>query len=562
MTNTLPPDQKLLLDDILPRLGKVEDRSGLLRFMAEILKTLLRRQGDAQFLTTIQDAFAAGLPGLAFQEQKELAAEVIQVVITKRPEIALAWQKLHGLPPRQPPAAAPAAPAAPRPEPQAPAAAPPQRRAADQPPMEMPPPLPAEADGFPYQQAELFVAGQLGDMLDKRLALMRVPLPAIPSIAWSSDQPFFLFVPAFAEVVKAFIGGPILRLCRDGLEKRVLGRVDHAVLTQPDRQTAFWDEVREHVVKVVDERLTKLATHHKAAEAKSAAAAKGGGEGKADFRIVEMPVTRPRTYNILGVEFSLGQVTTTKRVKVRIPPPNKLEPEETKAIELIDELRRAAAQANLDLPHTADFQFLRTLLNFNTRLFTQTRDELVGLAGHEDTSSGFLDERLTAADKSFTNFLTDVLVMMMFTRCGDTSFRLAQFHAVCVGSARDKTAMIARRPFIPGELARRPHELAVQLREALRRRLHVDAVLGSVERLLDCYKVMGRNLFGQELEEARGVIAAFPMAFAADSEAATFATISKLVIATISGEQPDRSICLMRVGQAYDRIGRKAPATA
>lgn len=551
MTDALPADQRLLLDDVLSRLAKVEDSPALLRFMAEILKTLLRRQGDATFLATIQDAFAAGLPGLGFAEQKGLAAEVIQVVITKRPEIALAWQKIHGQPPRQPPAPV----AAPVPAPA------PLRRAADL-PMEMPPPLPPEADDYAFTQAEAFVAAQLGDALDKRLALMRVPLPAIPSAAWCLDQPFFLFVPQFAAITKAFVTGPILRRCRDGLEKRVLSRIDHEILTKPDRQAAFWGEVRELVWKVIDESLTKLATHLKAAEAKQAAIARTGNEGKEGFKLVDKAVTKPRNYNILGVEFALGKVTTTEKVKIKVPPPYKLEPNEIEAQTLIEEFRNGASQAGVKLPDSADFQFLRTLLNFNTRLFAQSRDELIGLAAHEDTTSGFLAERLKAADKTFTNHLTDVLVMMMFTRCCDTSFRLAQFHAVCVGSARDKSAMLAMRPFIPGELARRPHELALQVRESMRRRLHLDAVLGSVERLLDCYKVMGRNLFGNELEEARSVIAAFPMIFAADPEVAAYSTIAKLILATIGGEQPDRSICLMRVGQAYDRIGRKSTATA
>lgn len=553
MTDQLPADQRLLLDDVMARLGKVEDSPGLLRFMAEILRTLLRRQGDAQFLAVIQDAFAAGLPGLDFPGQKELAAEVIQVVITKRPEIALAWQRLHGQ--MRPPQAAAEAPAAPAP------ADVPHRRAADL-PMEMPPPLPPEADEYAFLYGENFVAAQLGDALDKRLALMRVPLPAIPSVAWCLDQPFFLFVPHFAALVRAFVCGPVLRRCRDGLEKRVLSRVDHEILTRPERQAAFWEDVRELVWKVVDERLTKLATHHKSAETKQKSAEAKGGEGEEGYKIVEMPVTKPRNYNILGVGFSLGSVTTTKRVKVKTPPPYKLEPEEIEAVDLIEEFRNGTAQAGINLPTAADFQFLRTLLTFNPRLFAQSREELLGLAAHEDTTSGFLAERLKAADKTFSNYLTDVLVMMMFTHSGDTSFRLAQFYAVCVGSARDKSAMVARRPFVPSELARRPHELAVQLREALRRRLHMDAVLGSVERLLDCYKVMGRNMFGRELEEARAVVAAFPMVFAADPEVATYTNIAKLVLAAITGEQPDRSICLMRVGQAYDRIGRKSTATA
>ena len=275
-----------------------------------------------------------------------------------------------------------------------------------------------------------------------------------------------------------------------------------------------------------------------------------------------MPVSRPRLYSILGVEFALGQVNSVKRVRVKVPSPYRLDPSEQEALELIAQLHRSASHAGLNLPASVDFQFLRTLLDFNVRLFMQSRDELMGLAGHAETSAKFLTDRFKAVDETLSHILADILAMMLFTQHGDARFGLAEFYGTCVGASREQSALNQTRPFVTQELRRRPRELAFQLREALRRRLHVDVVLAAVDMLILCWQVMGRNRFNAELDAGLAVIGAFPMTFAGDSEEASFVAIGEMVRDVLTSEAPERSACLMQIGQAYDRIGRKAAALA
>ncbi|OAN52297.1 hypothetical protein A6A04_00975 [Paramagnetospirillum marisnigri] len=546
--NALPQDQNLLLDDLLAKLERISDLPGMLHYMAEVLHALLRRQSDVTFLATIQDAFAAGLAGLTWNEQKSLAAEVIRVVIEKRPEIAKAWH-----------AAEEARLAALEAEEQAP-----KRRESDL----VPAPLPmslhlGSVDDGPYDfaAAEERIAAHLGELVDRRLALMMVPPPQIPSVAYCHSQPFFLFDTRLGAVLKAFVKGPLLSRCRVSLERRVYVKVDQSVLTNPERAKAFWTEMRSHVWKAVDSRLEKLAQHQKSGESKLAAQQRGEGF-HSEIKVVEKEVVRPKSYNIMGVSFSLGKETTTKKVKVTLPPANQLNKEEEEALAMIAELRDKASQSGVELPPAADFQFLRTLLDFNTRLFTQSRDELLGLAGHGETTTRFLRERLHQTEKNFNNLLVDILVMMMFTRHGEMKFGLSEFYAACVGAARDKSSINAKRPFIPAELARRPTQLAIQLREALRRRLHVDVVLAAAERYLDCHKIMGKKLYGAELAESRALIEAFPMVFAGNSEEATFVQVGQHILDMLDGVTPELSICLVQIGRTYDRVGRKTAAVS
>ncbi|RAU21764.1 hypothetical protein CU669_12205 [Paramagnetospirillum kuznetsovii] len=534
----LPEDQCRLRDDLLARLARIDDAPAMLHFMAEVLHVLLRRQSDEPFLAAIQDAFAAGLAGLSWEEQKSLAAEVIRVVIDKRPEIARAWHAAE--------------------EARLEAEKNPHRRAVDM--------LDFAHDAldetpYDFASAEARIGDHLTELMDRRLSLMKVPAPAIPSIGYSHTQPFFLFDPRFGAVLKAFVAGPLLKRCRIGLERRVYVKVDQSVLTDPEKAKAFWTEMRPLVWKAVDARLEKFAQHHKSAETKLANQQKGVGFDP-EVKIVDKEVVRAKTYNIMGVEFALGKETTTKKVKVTLPPANQLNKDEEEALMLIAELHDGAVHAGIRLPLTADFQFLRTLLDFNTRLFVQSRDELLGLAGHAETTTRFLRDRLREAEKHMNNILADILVMMMFTQHGDMRFGLAEFYAVCVGAARDKSSIEAKRPFIPAELARRPSQLAIQLRESLRRRLHVDVVLGAAERYLECHKVMGKKLYGVELAEARALIEAFPMVFAGDPEEAALVQVGQTVLDLMDGKIVDISVCLVQIGRLYDRVGRKATAQA
>ncbi len=539
---TLPDDQRLLLDGLMVKLDGVGDPAALLRFMAEVLRTLLRRQGDAEFLATIQDAFTTGIAGLSWDEQKSLAREVIRVVIAKRPEIALAWQAMHA---------------------EAKTGTPVHRRAADveaKPVVAAPEPAPA-APAYEFAAAEARLGEYIADILLRRLALLRVKPPGPPSIAYSHTQPFFLFAATFPEILRDFVVGPLLQHCRLGFERRIYRHVEPILLTDADAWKAFMADKRDAVWKILISSLTKLAAAHKTGEAKVLAASVEG-PGEAEYKMVEIPVTRPRLYAILGVQFSLGEVTSMKQVRVKVPSPHLLEPSEHQALDLVAQLQHAASHVGLNLPASVDFQFLRTLLDFNVRLFMQSRDELMGLAGHAETSAKFLTDRFKAVDETLSHVLADILAMMLFTQHGDDRFGLAEFYGICVGASRDKTALNHTRPFATHELKRRPRELAFQLREALRRRLHVDVVLAAVDMLIVCWQVMGKNRFNTELDAGLAVIGAFPMIFAGDPEEASFVAIGQMVRDVLTSEIPERSACLMQISQAYDRIGRKSTALA
>jgi hypothetical protein len=547
MTDDAAQDQRLLLDGFLAKLALVKDQSGLLKFMAEVLTTLLRRQGDAEFLATIQDAFATGITDLSWEDQLELASEVIRVVIDKRPEIARAWQALHGTG---------------RPTPEG-------RRRTDGSEVAKPAPAPAPLDqgraaptatgDYQYREQERRLAAAVGELALRRLAVLRVPPAAIPSVAYCHQRPFFLFAPAFPEVLRVFLAGPLLIHCRIGLERKLYRFADPMVLASPDAWKGLLAEKQPEVWKVLVAALAKLAAAHKVAEAKQEAAALKGEDD--DFKVVEMPVIKPRLFNILGVQFSIGNVKSTRRVKVKTPPSHQLEPQETEALDLITLFRQGALQAGIELPMGADFQFLRTLLDFNPRAFAQARDEIMGLVAHEETSSQFLLERFKAVDQTFNNILADILALMAFTKPGNIRFGVADLYSFCAGAARDKSAVIHKRPFVLPEIERRPQELAFQLREALRRRLHLDSVLSSVDMLIQCWGALGKKRFGHELDGALAVIAAFPMIFAKDPEEQAFNSIADIVRNALASEAPNRAAVLVQVSEIYDRIGRRSVAT-
>ncbi|CCG42089.1 hypothetical protein [Magnetospirillum molischianum] len=534
MSAELPADQRLLLEGLLSRLDLLPDSAALAHFMSEVLRSLLRRQGDAEFREMIQTAFADGLVAHTWEEQKALAAEVIRVVIVKRPEIALAWQRASAAPP-------PSAP----------------RRAADvavaSPPAS--PPTAPPPENYIYAEAETGLGLYIADIALRRLAQIQVPPAALPSAAYHSARPFFLFDPALAEVLRAFIAGPLLRYCRDGMDRRVYRPCEGAVPVGDEAWTAYMADKRDVVWASLLERLTRLAAAHKSAETKQAAVQDGDDPG---YRVVEVPVTKPRHYTILGVEFTLGHVTTTRKVKVRTPSANALEPNEQEALDLLAELRTLAEQARLDLPDSVDFQFLRTLLDYNVRQFVAARDELMSLIG-QGTSGPFLLERLRAIDDVLSNVMADILGLMLFTRYGDRRFGLSDFYYFCQGAARDFSAVGNTRPFSVIEIASRPRELVLQLREALRRRVHPDKFLSVVEKLLECWTVVGRARFGEELDQGLAMFESFAPLFADDPDREVIAEIARMVRGQLVTSGTSRESLLLAVGRAYEPIGRRSP---
>lgn len=536
----LPPDQRLLYDDLMAKVERQGDQASLIATMGVVLKTLLRRQGDAEFLAAIQDAFTSGLAGRDWEESRELAREVVRLVIEKRPEIAKAWQAIHGMPPE---------------------AVEYHRRITDlmppAPPAPEPPPPPPPPPPYEFKPAELLVADYVAGVVARRLSIFTVAPLDFPSLAYCHEQPFFLFTPRFRELAHTYVTGRLLELCRIGLERRVYRHARPEVVADHARLDAFLTEKRPEIWKIITEKLTKLAADHKNAEAKLAAAEAKGEDKGPEFKIVEVPISRPRTYRILGVSFALGTETAMRKTKVRVKPATELDKAEIEALEELALFRDMAAEAGLDIPSNCDFQFLRTLFEFDGKRFAQAVKEFLALAGHKETTRQYLFERLKFVDETYSNHLSDILTIMLFYSFWDGGFGFQELYDVCIGTANNKSALASKRPFLPAEVGRRPRDLAFQVREALRRRAPEDLLTGTVQMLFDVWKVMAKNRFRVELDAALTVLAAFPVAFAGEPDEPVFTAIGHVIHEELRHKDPNPVACIVRVNELYHKV-RKA----
>ncbi|MGE5546929.1 MAG: hypothetical protein ACM33T_08530 [Solirubrobacterales bacterium] len=531
---TIPADQALLYQDLSSKLDGVADEEDLARYMGQVLRTLLRRKGDAEFLSLVQDALTEGLASRTLDEQRDLSREVIQVVIEKRPEIAAAWQALHGVT-----------------EP-----APAQRRAVDRAPSPPPPPAkparpqPAPEPRYRHAAAERVLAAFVGDVLERRLGIFKVGGARFPSMAYCHEQPFFLFDPRFAPVVRRYVTEVVLVFCRDALERHLYRHIKPETGKDEAALNAWLTEKRPEAWKVLTETLTKLAGHHRTAEAKLTAAEREDGGGP-EFAEVEVAVNRPRVFKVLGVSFTLGQEKAKRKMKVRLRATTELDRDEMVSMDMIARLTEMAGDEGLDLPPACDFNFLRTLLDFDAKKYAGLLKEIVALARHKETTRQYLFERLRYADETYSNTLSDALVLFLFHEIGGAQFGFREIYDICIGTALAKSARASRRPFLQFEVDRRPRELAFQIREVLRRRYDEETLATTIRLLLEVWQTMARTRFQHELDAALTVLGAFPIAFAGDPEEATFTQIGHQLHAALTASELEVEATVAAAVQLY-----------
>jgi hypothetical protein len=489
------------------------------------------------------------------------------MVIAKRPEIALAWQKLQGE------AAQLHRRATDQAQPNAAMVddlpdldlikddlaldvAQPGRPAADE-------QLPAEPPEPPYQfaAAEKTVADYICAVLERRLAIFTAPETRFPSVAYCHEQPFFLFTPVFSQVARRFVADVVMKVCREPMERHVFRHIPAKVMADAKALEAVLTERRPELWKILVERLGKLAAHHRNAEAKLRAAQAVDGRGP-EFQEVEMPVSRPRVFRALGVAFRLGSRTKLEKMRVRVRPSTDLDSHEMQALDLIARFGDMAAQAGLDLPGGCDFTFLRTVLEFDARKYAQAVREFTALAGHKETTRQYLLDRVKFVEETYANTLADALVILLFYGSGDDSFGFKTLYDICIGTALDDSARATQRPFLQAEIARRPRELAFQVREVLRRRYDEDTLAAAVRALLEVWQTMSQLRFKDDLEAALTVFAAFPIAFAGDHDGQLFTAIGHMLHRTLSGKDFHADTVLAAVVEAYRPVAAKLRAEA
>lgn len=518
----LPSDQRQLYHALTAKLESLESAQQLISFVGEVLYSLLRRKGDAEFRRAVQDSFTTGMAGRPWEQQVTLAREVIGLVITKRPEVALAWQTLHHEEQR-----------------------PYQRRTTDQDSLPPGPELddlpdfslsPEEDEdpppAIPFSHAEQLVAEEAGVLMDQVLAPFAIAAPGVPSSTYTHEQPFFLISPVFAAVARRFVARGLLDLVRDGVQRRILEPCGAGVLADDDRLRSVLIEKRPQLQALLAERLGKLAIHQRAAEAKlaSGASATDGPE----FQVVEVPVTRPRVMRVLGVAFTLGSRTDMKRMKFRVRESDEPTADEMTALEILTRWRDMAARAGLDLPPACDFAFLRDLLQTDSDKISRDLSALRVLGGAKETPRDAVLQRLQALDLDYPAGLSDGMAVTAFHLCADGAFNFSVFHELNARQGRNSP-----RPFLAAEIGRRPRDLAFQIRDSLRKHNEGSRLGLAVVMLLEVWTVMDKAAFRSELDAALTVFSAFPVAFAGDPDEKPFTQIGSVLFRGLSADSVD-----------------------
>lgn len=534
----LPNDQRLLHRDLSAKLALLTDEAQLIRFMGEVLGSLLRRKGDAEFLRAVQDSFTTGLAGRPWPEQMALARNVIGLVITKRPEVALAWQHLNGI--------------APPPQ---------QRRAADHdegaaiPHLDDLPDFGLGLDEddieavnpFPAALPEQWVADYVIGVLDRRLALFTAPKLRWPSPVYSHEQPFFLFSPPFADILRRFVSRVLLGLMQADLNRVLYDHVSPELRADEAKLTAFLTDRRPDLWAVILAKLGRLSGNLRSADSK-VLAAEAGGHGP-EFQVVEVPVSRPRVFRVLGVPFTLGHRDDIKRMKIRVNPSTTPDADEMLALDVITRLRDMAARAGLELPAGCDFGFLRNLLDFDVARYAKDLADLQALAAKQDGTSEAVLERLNQMDRVYSTDLADVLAITLFQHGTDGVFGFEELYAL-----GQQWHRAANRPFLMAEIARRPRDLAFQIRDCLRRRSDRNAMGLAVTMLVEVWRVMDRARDKAALDSGLTVFSAFPVAFAGDADEKVFTEIGALLFKTLSAEQLETATIIENVLKLYTPV--------
>jgi hypothetical protein len=526
----MPADQRLLYDDLCAKLDQQQGAQQMIAFMGGVLGSLLRRRGDADFLHAVQDAFTAGLAGRPWPEQVELAREVIGMVIAKRPEVALAWQRISGEEPH-----------------------PLARRAVDLsagdddlPEISLEP----DADDLPpidpQGAFEAAVIDDLGSALDRRLALFAVPPQRFPSPTYTHEQPFFLAAAGFGALARDFLGEVVLPQCRDGMRALL---AHHGGC---DAATAL-SRLRAEVWALVVATLGTAAELADSGRAKREAA-HSGAPAPAEYQLVEVPVSRKKTFSVLGVNFTMGTSVemTTRKVKVAGTGPAKPNAEEIRALDLAGKWHDMAAAAGLDLPDAAGPGVLQALLSFDAERLAGDLPGLMALAGDADAEHEAVLDGIDAAATGHPAVVADAIAVTLFVHGVDGGFGFEEL--VRLG---DRWGA-AGHPLLMREIQRRPRDLAFQLRDALRQRIDRNNLGLAVVMLCEVWRVLAGGPHAHALEMAGTVFTAFPIAFAGDPDEAVFSELGAALAKGFSAPVLDAAAIIEAAMRLY---GKVVPAT-
>ncbi|MCR6629611.1 MAG: hypothetical protein NVV74_05880 [Magnetospirillum sp.] len=113
-------------------------------------------------------------------------------------------------------------------------------------------------------------------------------------------------------------------------------------------------------------------------------------------------------------------------------------------------------------------------------------------------------------------------------------------------------------PLLADEIARRPRDLAFQVRDAMRQRLDRNHFGLTVVMLLEVWRVLAGRRWQEPLDLALTVFSAFPIAFAGDPAEAVFSEIGVVLAKNLSAPVLDAPGTIEKTIQLYTKVVPKA----
>ena len=486
-------DDHQLLARLVQEVDDCPDEDTIMAFVVEVLELCLRRTGDAEFLVAVRSAVASGLQGQPLAAQRALAREVFALLLGKRPEVAKVWHALH--------AEADCRPNGRRTTDNAPEALVEIEQAA--PVVEVP------AKRYRFAEVEAMVAADFAAELARRAVSLQIPLPPAPSLAYCSEQPFFLFSHNLATALKAFAREALIVLFRQTLERHVYRFASRRKVATPAQRDAFLGAKRDQVWQIVSDRLGKLVTHHAHALAKLQMAVEAPPEAnsKRQFRIVKKAVTAPRIYRVCGVEFKLGKETVITTVRVPVKLPTDLEPVEQGAVDLFSDFMSICQDHGVVLPKAAqNFEFLHTLLRHDTKKFSQNILEFSTVCSNKKMMIKYILEKMRQFDLTEHKFIGDTFVLSIFYANADRYFTFSDLCDIFL----QKSDEIDSRPFAMAEIDRRPAELLWQLHVLLAKGQKEENIFVAALMLLSTCRELAKR---KRLDDFAAVLQRLPDSF-------------------------------------------------
>ena len=526
----LQPDP--LPDSLRDKIKQIKDPSTLMLFMGHTLRSMLQREKDETFLNAIRDAFIARAAGRPIGVQHSQACEILRVVIELRPEIktkieqdilsakletrSISWS---GEDRRSQPLKDAAHPAinAVKPEPEA------------------------------------LAAHYMAHVIEQKLSVFHHPQQQTPAMTYCHGERFFLFDTAFHNVFARFMTEVVMVLCQPILRRTVYTNFASAVNGTSDLHQAYLDSKRADIEIALTQRLAALAHLQKTAEELISQAEKSEG-GQVLWREIEIPHVQSRSVSVFGVKLSMGSVTEKRKIKVRSDGGRDLSADEIEALTLYTQFTDMTSQEGIHLPTACNFEFLHKLMLFDPLKYAASHKGLVDLGKHGHTTQDFLREQVKRAEGALPSGFSDILHLSLFLNLSERSFGLAELHRVCIETTRDPIVLAQKRPLLHLEMAKRPRELAFQLRETLRTRSPVSHVDAALKLLFEAWRIFSKDLFESELNIAKGVIASFPIVFIGDANEKELTLISEQIVETLSAEKPEYDRCILLITTAYERL--------